>query len=61
MIDKPGYKTTEFYLTLLATGAGLVLAYASPDSTVSKIAGILVALLSSVGYTYSRTILKKDS
>jgi hypothetical protein len=60
---KPGWKTTEFWLgTILklfgmAVGAG----YIAPDSpTVVKVAGFAITALSYLGYTVSRTQVKKS-
>ncbi len=60
-VAKPGYKTTEFWLTTLATVVGLVLAadIVPSDGIWPKITGLVVALLSSLGYTVSRGITKK--
>jgi len=50
---KPGWKTSEFWLSLLAQGAGLVAALSSNGAAV-QIAGLVVAVLSQLGYTSSR-------
>lgn len=60
---KPGYKTTEFWLSLLATLLGFVLASGamegvSQDSWVAKLVGGAVAVLASLGYTASRAKVK---
>lgn len=58
---KPGYKTTEFWLTLLAQLTGF--AYASglieTGGTLDKIAGVIVMVLSAAGYAVSRGIAKR--
>jgi len=58
---KPGYKTTEFWLTIAANVVGvLMMANIFPiDSTVGKIIGVAAMVLSSLGYTVSRSIAKK--
>ena len=60
---KPGYKTTEFWLSLLATLLGFVLASGAMDgvsqeSWVAKLVGGAVAVLASLGYTASRAKVK---
>jgi hypothetical protein len=61
---KPGYKTTEFWLSLLAILVGAVIASGviSPDGTgtAAKIVGGLVTLLGALGYTVQRTTLKSQ-
>jgi hypothetical protein len=61
--DKPGYKTTEFWLTTVATLAGIVLASGLivEGSTAAQIVGGVLAVLSQLGYTASRTQVKKPS
>lgn len=58
---KPGYKTTEFWLTAVATFVGLIMAsdIIPSDGIWPKITGLVVALLSSMGYTVSRGMAKK--
>lgn len=64
--DKPGFKTTEFWLSTLATIGGLVLAsgvlgtMGSTGDTISVVVGAAIALLASLGYTGARTELKKS-
>jgi hypothetical protein len=57
---KPGYKTTEFYLTLIATVGGIIMSSGAIGDTtlVGKLVGAVLALLSTMGYTYHRTQLK---
>jgi hypothetical protein len=60
---KPGYKTTEFWLSLAATLLGVLLASgamdnAPADSAWSKIIGGAVAVLASLGYSASRAKVK---
>lgn len=60
---KPGWKTTEFWLSAgaaifsLLWGAGII----DPDGagTANRVAGILAAALAAVGYTVSRGMAKK--
>lgn len=60
---KPGYKTTEFWITVcvalasLAWGAGVV----DPQGGggADKVFGFVVSALSALGYTVSRGLAKK--
>jgi hypothetical protein len=58
---KPGYKTTEFWLSLTASVIGF--AFASgvfpAESGGDKVLGLAAVVLSSIGYTVSRTVVKK--
>lgn len=57
---KPGYKTSEWYLTVVTTLLSLL--YASglivDGSTLAKAAAFLVAALATVGYQVSRGKVK---
>lgn len=59
---KPGYKTTEFWLTAVASLVGLTLASGliPVDSEVFKIVGFAGAILGSMGYQVSRGTAKKN-
>lgn len=60
---KPGWKTTEFWLSAAATifsllwGAGVI----DPDAsgTANRVAGIVASALTAVGYAVSRGMAKK--
>ena len=58
---KAGYKTTEFWLSFAATIVGF--AFASgvfpAESGGDKILGLAAVVLSSLGYTVSRTLIKR--
>ena len=58
---KPGYRTTEFWLSAVAMLIGI--AYASgvigADTQADKIVGFIAAALSSLGYSVSRGMAKK--
>lgn len=57
---KPGYKTSEFWLKLAAVA--LTALYASgtlTTNTALAIAGIAATILGALGYTVSRTLVKK--
>jgi hypothetical protein len=60
---KPGYKTTEFWLSLLTV---LISAVASSGlfastSPAARLISIALATLTSLGYTASRTSLKSST
>lgn len=60
---KPGYKTTEFWLTVAAQVVGLLAASGAlaPDSPWARIVGLAVSALTAMGYTYSRGVAKAGS
>ncbi len=57
---KPGYKTTEFWLTAIAELVGLLLASGVlvAGSMIAKIVGGAIAVLAALGYTVARSKLK---
>lgn len=57
---KPGYKTTEFYLSLAATILSALFASGviSDGGTAAKIAGLAAAALTAAGYTVARAVVK---
>ena len=57
---KPGYQTTEFWLTAGATVVGLVIASGMvPDTGMwPKIVALVVSVFAAMGYTVSRTAVK---
>lgn len=57
---KPGYKTTEFWLSLAAMllGAAYASGVISSGSTVDKVAGFAAMALSALGYSVSRGMAK---
>ncbi len=56
---KPGYKTTEFWLKIGALALSAVFASgALTNNTALAIAGIAATVLTALGYTVSRTVLK---
>jgi hypothetical protein len=57
---KPGWKTTEFWLSAIVTLAGLVVASGafSDTSSVAKAVSLIVSGLATLGYTTSRTTAK---
>jgi hypothetical protein len=55
---KPGYKTTEFWLTLAATIGGVAIQFLPEAGIASHIVGGVLATLATFGYTHSRTVYK---
>lgn len=57
---KPGYKSTEFWITVILTLAGLIMSAGfSEDSPVVKVAGMVLSLGAALGYTIVRGGVKK--
>jgi hypothetical protein len=66
MDTKPGYKTTEFWLSLAATIMGFVMASGIMDGLgdthwAVKVSGAVMTILSALGYTASRAAVKQAS
>lgn len=64
-IVKPGYKTTEFWLSAIATLFGIALSSGAINTTdetsmVSKIVGGIIAVLAALGYTAARGKAKSE-
>jgi len=59
-MNKPGYKTTEFWLTAAASIIGLLFASGiiPTDSAIDKMLGMVVVALGTLGYSVSRGIAK---
>lgn len=62
---KPGFKTTEFWLSLLAALMGFLMASGimdtAPEGSVwPKVVGGIMAVLAALGYTASRAKVKAD-
>lgn len=55
---KTGINTTEFWLSLLTVVLTTVGPYFIDTPTVAKVIGIFIAVLTTLGYTASRTVLK---
>ena len=57
---KPGYKTSEFYLTGACQLVGMIMASgAFPDeSGIGKVLGVITVVLSTLGYQYARARVK---
>jgi hypothetical protein len=60
---KPGWKTSEFWFTIVAMLASMfVLAGFLPEDHVAmKIAAFIVSALAQMGYSISRGLAKKDA
>jgi len=60
---KPGYKSTEFWLSLLATLVGAVMASGVIESggVWDKVIGLVVTVLGALGYTASRALVKSTA
>lgn len=58
---KPGYKTTEFWLSTVAALAGILYASGAvhPGGAADHWLGLLVSALSALGYSVSRGMAKK--
>ena len=58
---KPGWKTTEFWLSCAAIVVGALFASGAvaPDSSADKLLGLAATVLTTLGYTVSRTLVKK--
>lgn len=63
MEQKPGYKSTEFYLSLVATVLGALLASGiiPADSVWMKVAGLAASLLATLGYQVNRAFVKNSN
>jgi hypothetical protein len=61
-MKNPGWKTTEFWILGLVTIVGLLLASGiiPSGSVYEQILGLIVSTASGLGYTVSRTIVKKN-
>lgn len=62
METKPGWKTTEFWLTAAAALLGLAWAsgFVPVDSTLDRVLGLVASALASLGYSVSRGLAKKN-
>jgi UDP-N-acetylmuramyl pentapeptide phosphotransferase/UDP-N-acetylglucosamine-1-phosphate transferase len=60
-VQKPGYKSTEFYLSLAAVIIGAVASSGILEGSdgLTKVVGLIMAALVALGYTGSRLTLKK--
>jgi|6_EtaG_2_1085325.scaffolds.fasta_scaffold00158_15 UDP-N-acetylmuramyl pentapeptide phosphotransferase/UDP-N-acetylglucosamine-1-phosphate transferase len=60
-VKKPGYKSTEFYMSMLAVIVGAVASSGILEGSdgLTKVVGLVMAALVALGYTGSRLTLKK--
>ena len=60
-VKKPGYKSTEFYMSMAAVVIGAVASSGILDGSdgLTKVVGLIMAALVALGYTGSRLTLKK--
>lgn len=60
---KPGYKTTEFWISVIAAVSGVLAASGvfPSESAGERILGLIVSVLVALGYTGSRLAVKSGS
>jgi hypothetical protein len=58
---KPGYKSTEFYMSMAAVVIGAIASSGilEDDSAMTKVVGLVMTALVALGYTGSRLTIKK--
>lgn len=58
---KPGYKSTEFYMSMLAVAVGAIASSGILDGSdgLTKVVGLIMTALVALGYTGSRLTIKK--
>tara|TARA_R100000656_G_C3846231_1_gene106368 strand:- start:18 stop:224 length:207 start_codon:yes stop_codon:yes gene_type:complete len=61
--SKPGWKTTEFWLSLISVICGALVAgdVVTESSTIGKAVGAVISVLGALGYTASRTAVKVNT
>lgn len=57
---KPGYKTTEFWLSLLTVILGTAAPSFDGMPMLGRIIGLALSVLATLGYTYARTSIKNQ-
>lgn len=57
---KPGYQTTEFWISLVVTLASALVAVLPTDNTVAKVAALVVAVAAQLGYVAGRVSVKNN-
>lgn len=55
---KPGYKTTEFWLSLIAVVLAAILPLVGDYQPVAQLVGLGLSVLAALGYTTARTSVK---
>ena len=60
---KPGFKTTEFWISTVAAVLGILFASGAvaEGSSIDKMMGLVTTVLAGLGYTVSRGMAKKSS
>ena len=61
--SKPGWKTTEFWLSLISVICGALVAgdVVTESSTIGTAVGAVISVLGALGYTASRTAVKVNT
>ena len=61
MDNKPGYKTTEFWMSLIAVVLGALVASGTftLEGTAAQVVGLVQSALVALGYTGARLTLKR--
>lgn len=58
---KDGWKTTEFWVSLLTLLGGLLVALGVVEADdIARVAGFVAAVLAGLGYTAGRSYIKRD-
>jgi hypothetical protein len=57
---KPGFKSTEFILTMLAVLLGGLGPFLAAGTVLEKVVGLIVAGLASIGYGAGRSLVKAN-
>jgi len=62
-MQSPGWKTSEFYMMAAAVIVGLLIAsgLVSDASSFGKVLALAASTLASLGYSASRTVVKKNA
>lgn len=57
---KTGYKTTEFWLSLISALLTAIVPFVTDMPVVAQIVGLVLTVLTALGYTTSRTSIKTN-
>lgn len=62
-VVKPGYKTTEFWMSVAACALGAFLASGAlpEENFATQIAGVILSGLTALGYTVARFMVKSST
>lgn len=58
---KPGYKTSEFWLSLIAAVLAALVPFVGDYPPVAQAVGIGLSILAALGYTAARTSVKNNN